>query len=52
MTFLGHALKPRHDIGKQRASAPARIVPVPDRDERGTLSFAAKLGRRSLSKSA
>jgi len=36
MTVLDHALKPRHDIGKQRASAvPALIVHVPDWDELG-----------------
>jgi hypothetical protein len=33
---MDHALKPRHDIGKQRASAvPALIVHVPDWDELG-----------------
>ena len=36
MTVLDHALNPRHDIGKQRASAvPALIVHVPDWDELG-----------------
>jgi hypothetical protein len=36
VTVQNHALKPRHDIGKQRAGAvPALIVRVPDRDEPG-----------------
>ncbi len=49
MTVLGHTLKPRHDIGKQRTSGVvARIVRVPDWMNQATLSFASQRGSAAL----